>query len=334
MSFDNALSKRFDALSGNTALILLENMIWPVLLATALVIFAIVPSVFTNVPTLRLMVYAMVPLGLIVLAESICLLSGHFDLSVGSIAGFSAVFTAMTLGTWGVTSSPVLGVLLIVLVGSFIGLLNGIFIAKFGVNPFLQTLAFLIIFGGGKLALTTQPVFDLPDGYLFVGGTVWVAISVLVASFLLVAFMFKYTNFGRAVYAVGSDKESAREVGINVDGVIIAVYVMSGFFSALTGLMLTGFIGGVPPDIADDMVFPAFAAAIIGGISLFGGRGKLLGAFGGVLLLSLIQTSLNVAGTDPTVIGVVEGIVLLVAILLYTTKARLRQRILSSEVAQ
>lgn len=333
MSFQNKVANQFDVLSGNTALILLENMIWPVLLVTALVVLAAVPSVFTNVLTIRLMVYAMVPLGLIVLAESICLLSGHFDLSVGSIAGFSAVFTAMAFGSWGLVSNPIVGILLIVAVGSFIGLLNGVFIAKFGVNPFLQTLAFLIIFGGGKLALTTQPVFNLPDGYLYPGGTVGVAVALLVASFLLVSVMFKYTNFGRAVYAVGSDKESAREVGINVDGVIIAVYTMSGLFSAFAGLMLTGFIGGVPPDIADDMVFPAFAAAIIGGISLFGGRGKLMGAFGGVLLLSLIQTSLNVAGTDPTIIGVVEGFVLLVAILLYTTKARLRQRILSAEVA-
>ncbi|WP_241175384.1 ABC transporter permease [Natronolimnobius sp. AArcel1] len=296
-------------------------------------VFAAVPSVFTNFSTVQLMVYTMVPLGLVVLAESVCLLSGHFDLSVGSIAGFSAVFTAMAFGSWGLISNPFVGILLIVAVGGFIGLLNGIFIAKFGVNPFLQTLAFLIIFGGGKLALTTQPVFGLPDGYLFVGGTIWVAVGVLIASFLAVSVIFKYTNFGRAVYAVGSDKESAREVGINVDGVIIAVYTMSGIFCGLAGLMLTGFIGGVPPDIADDMVFPAFAAAIIGGISLFGGRGKLMGAFGGLLLLSLIQTSLNVAGTDPTVIGVIEGVVLLIAILLYTTKARLRQRILSAEVA-
>lgn len=333
MELNTGIKKRLDVLPGNPALVLLENMIWPVLLLTALVVFAVVPSVFTNIPTVRLMVYAMVPLGLIVLAESICLLSGHFDLSVGSIAGFSAVFTAMTIGTWGFISNPVLGILLIVVVGSFIGLLNGVFISKLGVNPFLQTLAFLIIFGGGKLALTTQPVFNLPDGYLLPGGSVPIAVGVMIVSFFVVAIVLKYTNFGRAVYAVGSDKESAREVGINVDGVIIAVYTMSGFFSALAGLMLTGFIGGVPPDIADDMVFPAFAAAIIGGISLFGGRGKLMGAFGGVLLLSLIQTSLNVAGTDPTVIGVVEGVVLMVAILLYTTKARIRQRILSSEVA-
>lgn len=333
MSTQQEFLSRINVFSENTALVLLENMIWPVLLATALVILATVPATFTNVATIQLMLFTMVPLGLIVLAESICLLSGHFDLSVGAIAGFSAVFTAMVMTEWGLLAHPVAGILLILVVGSAIGFTNGVFIAKLGVNPFLQTLAFLIIFGGGKLALTTQPLFDLPGGYLYPGDNRLTAIGILVVSFVVMALVLKYTNFGRAIYAVGSNKESARAVGINTDRVVIAVYTLSGFFCGIAGLMLTGFINAVPPDIADDMVFPAFAAAIIGGVSLFGGRGKLLGAFGGVLLLSLIQTALNVAGTDPTVIGVVEGVVLFAAILLYTTKSRVRERILSSEVA-
>ncbi|MFP8953471.1 ABC transporter permease [Natrialbaceae archaeon A-arb3/5] len=330
MSTSNIVTRQLERLPEQSMLVLLENMIWPILAVISLLILISVPQVFTNTATLQLMLFAAVPLGLIVLAESICLLSGHFDLSVGAIAGFSAVFTAMVLAEWSLVSSPILGVLIIIAVGCVIGATNGIMIAKFDVNPFLQTLAFFIIFGGGKLALTTQPISGLPDGYTAIGSNQYVAIGILLASFALMAGIFRYTQFGQAVYAVGSDKESARAVGINTERTIILVYTLSGFFCAIAGLMLTGYTGLVSPDIADDMVFPAFAAAIIGGISLFGGRGKLLGALGGVLLLSLIETSLTVSGTDPTLIEVVNGIVLLVAILLYTTKANIREQILSA----
>lgn len=330
MRTSNIVTRQLDRLPEQSVLVLLENMIWPILAVIALLVLAFVPQVFTNTATLELMLFAAVPLGLIVLAESICLLSGHFDLSVGAIAGFSAVFTAMVLSEWSLVSNPVLGVLLIIAVGCVIGATNGIMIARFGVNPFLQTLAFFVIFGGGKLALTTQPISGLPDGYTAPGSNPVVAIGVLLASFVFMAGIFRYTQFGQAVYAVGSDTDAARAVGINTERTIILVYTLSGFFCALAGLMLTGYTGLVSPDIADDTVFSAFAAAIIGGISLFGGRGKLLGALGGVLLLSLIETSLNVAGFDPTLIEVVNGIVLLIAILLYNTKENIRQRVLSA----
>ncbi len=330
MSTSNLIDKQLERVPERPALILLENMIWPILAFISVLVLIAVPSVFTNPGTLRLMLFAAVPLGLIVLAESICLLSGHFDLSVGAIAGFSAVFTAMVLAEWSLVSNPVLGVLIIIGVGCVIGATNGIMIAKFGVNPFLQTLAFFIIFGGGKLALTTQPISGLPEGYTAIGNSAPVAIGILLGSFALMAGIFRYTLFGQAVYAVGSDEEAARAVGINTEQTIILVYTLSGFFCAIAGLMLTGYTGVVSPGIADDMVFPAFAAAIIGGISLFGGRGKLLGALGGVLLLSIIETSLNVGGFDPTIIEVVNGIVLLIAILLYNMKANIREQVLSA----
>ncbi|WP_049954782.1 ABC transporter permease [Halostagnicola larsenii] len=330
MSSSNIVTRQFDRLPEQSVLILIENMIWPILAIISFFILLFVPRVFTNTATLELMLFAAVPLGLIVLAESICLLSGHFDLSVGAIAGFSAVFTAMALAEWNLIANPFLGILLIIAVGCAIGAMNGIMIAKFGMNPFLQTLAFFIIFGGGKLALTTQPISGLPEGYTAAGNSAPVAIGILLASFAVMAGIFKYTEFGQAVYAVGSDKEAARAVGINTERTIILVYTLSGFFCAIAGLMLSGYTGLVSPNVADDMVFSAFAAAIIGGISLFGGRGKLLGALGGVLLLSIIETALTVSGFDPTLIEVMNGIVLMIAILLYNMKENIRGQVLSA----
>jgi ribose/xylose/arabinose/galactoside ABC-type transport system permease subunit len=312
-------------------------MIWPILLVTLVVGGLLVPQLFRNVRSFELVLYSSVPLGLLVLAESICLLSGHFDLSIGAIAGFSAVFTGMLVGgcssCWGLVGDPFLAMGIILLVGGFIGFLNGVMIAKLNVNPFLQTLAFLIIFSGAKTALTTQPVRDLPEAYLLLGRNSTYAIGLLIAVFLLFAFIMRYTSFGQSVYAVGSSEKSARAVGVNTDRVIIMVYVISGVLAGLAGLMLTGYSTIVPPDLAENMVFPAFAAAVIGGVSLFGGRGRISGALGGVLLLGVVQSALQLSGIQAAQIEMAEGIVLLIAILLYNFKEDIRGRILSGEAS-
>ena len=254
-----------------------------------------------------------------------------FDLSLGSIMGFSAMLTGLLLGRWGVISSPILGFVVILAIGGAIGLVNGVFISKLNVNPFLQTLAFFIIFQGAKTALSTQPV-AVPSGYLSPGADPNVAIGILLAAFVILGVVMRYSRFGQAVFALGSNENSARAVGISTDAVLIVVYVISGVLAGLAGLMSTGFTGVVPPLIGEGQVFPAFGAAVIGGISLDGGRGKISGALGGVLLLGVIQAALNVSGVPATEVQVVNGVVLLIAILLYNTKERIRSRILAAGV--
>jgi ribose/xylose/arabinose/galactoside ABC-type transport system permease subunit len=331
-SFLDRLSNR----SEEVLLVLLENMIWPILVLTLLAIAILVPQALKNVRSIELVMYSSVPLGLLVLAESLCLLSGHFDLSVGAIAGFSAMFTGLALGQclacWSIFADPWIGFILILAVGGVVGALNGISITKLGINPFLQTLAFLIIFGGARTAMSTQPATGLPQTYLAPGGSSTFAIGTLVIIFLFFGIILKYTSFGQAVYATGSDKESARAIGINVDRIVIAVYTISGLLSGLAGLMLTGFSGVVPSGVAEGLVFPAFAAAVIGGVSLFGGRGKVTGALGGVILLGLVQSALDLSGVPVTAVPMLNGVVLLVAIILYNTKDSIRNNILAQTV--
>lgn len=313
-------------------LTLLDNMIWPILGLVLLGVLALVPQTFRSI---QLILWGAVPIGLLVLAESLCLLSGHFDLSIGSIAGFSAMFTGMILGTcpscWSLTTNPWIGFGIILTVGALIGLANGVMIAKVGLNPFLQTLAFLIIFEGAKTAMQTQPVTGLPGLYTQVGGSPRFAIGLMLAAFLVVGLVMRYTSFGQAVYALGSSEHSAREVGIDTERLIIVVYTISGVLSAIAGLMLTGFTGVVPPLIGEGLVFQAFAGAVIGGISLFGGRGRITGALGGVILIRTVQSALNNSSiVGATQIQMINGIVLLVAIVLYSTQTKLRARILAS----
>ena len=316
----------------DVVLTLLDNMIWPILAVVLLGVLVLVPQTFRSV---ELIFWGAVPIGLLVLAESLCLLSGHFDLSIGSIAGFSAMFTGMVLGTcpscWSLTTNPWLGFAIILLVGSLIGLTNGVMIAKVGLNPFLQTLAFLILFEGAKTAMQTQPVTGLPGLYTQVGGTPRLAIGVMLAAFAIAGLVLQYTSIGQGIYALGSSESSAREVGINTEQLIIVVYTVSGMLSAIAGLMLTGFTGVVPPLIGEGLVFQAFAGAVIGGISLFGGRGKITGALGGVILIQVVQSALNNSGAiGATQIQAINGLVLLLAIVLYSTQTKLRARILAS----
>lgn len=336
MATQEGLIRRTFGDTDDVLLTLLDNMIWPILLLVVVGVVATVPQTFRNLQSIQLLLWSAVPLGLLVLAESLCLLSGHFDLSIGSIAGFSAMFTGMVLGTcpscWGLTTSPWIGFGLILLVGSLVGAFNGVMIAKVGLNPFLQTLAVLIIFQGAKTAMQTQPVTGLPQLYLYPGGTPNVAIAALLVAFLVLGLVLRFSQFGQAVYAVGSDETAAREVGIDGDRLIIAVYTVSGLLSAVAGVMLTGFVGVVPPLIGEGLVFQAFAGAVIGGISLFGGRGKIAGALGGVVLIEVIQSALdNSAAVGATQIQMINGIVLLAAILLYSTQSKLRERIVSGE---
>lgn len=320
-------------LSEDVTLLVLDNLVWPILVLTFLTFSVILPESFMTVSNIRFLLLSSAAIGMLALGESVCLLSGHFDLSIGSIAGFSAMFTALFMAQWFPGVPGAVGVLVIVVVGGTIGLLNGVSVAYFGVNPFLQTLAFLIIFRGATIAASTYPVTDLPESYMYVGGGdllpgVPVAVVLLVTVFALVAFLLKYREFGLSIYAVGGSERASRESGINTKRVILSVYVISGMLSGLGGLLYTGFLGAATPSLGDGQMFPAFAAAVIGGISIFGGRGNILGALGGVLLLGTIQAGLVMMQVQPTLIRMTNGTILLGAIFLYTGVEKYRKAVL------
>jgi ribose/xylose/arabinose/galactoside ABC-type transport system permease subunit len=284
------------------------------------------------------LLYTSAGIAAIALAEAVCLISGNFDLSVGSIAGFSAMLTATILADVFPALPGVVGIPLVLIIGGLIGLFNGFCVAKFGVNPFLQTLASLIVFEGGILVISTQSKYGLPESYLYLGGeeigvpgviNIPVAVFVMIGMFFLVWFVLTKTRFGRSIYAVGGEEDSASEAGIDTDRVVISVYLLSGVLAASGGLLLTGFNGGATPTLGTAQLFPAFTAAVIGGISLFGGRGNVFNVLGGVLLLGTIQAGLVMLNVSPRIIQTVNGGVLFAAILLYTFVEDIRERLLS-----
>jgi ribose/xylose/arabinose/galactoside ABC-type transport system permease subunit len=289
--------------------------------------------VFSSFGNIRALLFGAAALSAIVLAETLCLLSGHFDLSVGATAGFSAIFTALLLTQWMPGLGGIVGILAILMVGAAIGLFNGISISYIGVNPFLQTLAMLMILSGSVVLLSSSALTGLPETYLLLGGEqigqIPISIILMATIFIVTGIWLRYSGIGRAIYAVGGNKKAAMEAGINTKFVVVLVYVLSGMLSALGGLLYTGYLGVAPPTIGQNDVFPAFAAAVIGGVSLFGGRGNVLGAVGGVILLASIESGLILYGVEATAVNVVNGVVLLGAILIYTMEEQIRQRIIT-----
>lgn len=327
----STLSDVFRAWFGDQVILtLLDHMIWPILLTVAVTTAILVPETFRNLRSIQFILHGSVGLGFVTLAAGFCLIGGYFDLSVAAMTGFAAMVAGLVIGEsgWNLIHDPVVGFAVVMAVGTMVGMFNGIMIAHLDVNPFLQTLAMLIILDGATVTLSTVTVTGLPPLYTVPGDNPWVAISLLIATFAGVGLFLRYTQIGQAIYGLGSDEPAARAVGIDTDRLTVFVYGTSGFFAAIGGLMLSGFTGVVSPTLGDTLLFPAFAAAVIGGISLFGGRGNITGALGGVLLLGLIQSALNISGTQPEQIQLANGVILLLAILMYNSRRDIRERVL------
>jgi simple sugar transport system permease protein len=160
--------------------------------------------------------------------------------------------------------------------------------------------------------------FDLPGGFLYLGSGKWIGIpvSIWIAAILYVVFglFLRYHRLGRALYAIGGNVEAARVAGVRVDRVLWGTFIVAGMLAALAGLMLTGRIASVVPSQGQNMIFYVFAAAVIGGISLNGGKGRLLGALTGVLLLGILQNVLTLAEIPAFWIDAVYGAIILIAL--------------------
>jgi simple sugar transport system permease protein len=179
----------------------------------------------------------------------------------------------------------------------------------------------LILLRGVTLGLTNgKTLFDLPAEFLYLGTAKWVGVpvSIWVAAslYLIFGLFLRYHRIGRSIYAIGGNAEAARVAGIRVERVTWGVYVVGGLLAALAGLMLTGRIASVVSSQGQNMIFYVFAAAVIGGISLNGGRGRLVGALTGVLLLAFLQNILTLAQVPAFWIDAAYGAIILISLIL------------------
>ncbi len=265
-------------------------------------------------------------LSVVVLAASLILLTGRFDLSLESTVGLAPMLgawlvTPVVIGGSGLDVNPWLAMFAMFAVGGLVGAFNGSLIVALRLNAFMATLAMLILLRGVTIGLSDgKTLFDLPEPFTYLGSAMWLGlpVSVWVAGvlFLVAGLFLRHHRAGRAIYAIGGNADAARAAGIRVDRVVLGVYIVAGMLAVLAGLMLMGRLASVTSSQGSNMIFTVFAAAVIGRISLNGGRGTMLGAVLGVLLLGIVANILTLSNIQPFWINAVFGAIILMALVI------------------
>jgi simple sugar transport system permease protein len=264
-------------------------------------------------------------ISLLVLGESLVLLTGRMDLSLESTFGLAPGIAAWLVLAPGITHglgwlSGGWSIPLTLATGAAIGVVNALLIVKFRLNGFIVTLGMLIVLRGLLTGISGgKTFFNLPSSFLYLGNAVWLglpaSIWICLVLYAITIVVTGYTRFGRSLYAIGGNQDAARAAGIRVDRVLFLALVIASMLAALGGLLLTGRLASVAAAQGSGAIFTVFAAAVIGGVSLNGGKGTIFGAFTGILLLYMIQNVLTLAGVPAQWIGALNGGIILAALI-------------------
>jgi simple sugar transport system permease protein len=267
-------------------------------------------------------------LGVVVVGESLILLIGGMDLSLESTFGLAPMIAAwliVPVAAYGAGTdlNPYLGILVLLAVGAAVGLVNGLLIVKGRLNGFIVTLGMTIVLAGLQNGVVkAQSLFNLPSAFGYLGSASFgqLPVSLIVAAVIFAAtgLFLRYHRAGRAIYAVGGNAAAARAAGIKVERVKIGVYVAGSMLAAIGGLMEAGRVSAVTGQqgYGEGIIFSVFAAAVIGGVSLKGGRGNMVGAASGVILLGIVGDILDLANVSNYWIEAIDGAVILFALFL------------------
>lgn len=291
---------------------------------------------FFNVATAFSILQQFGTIGPVALGLGLAMVAREFDLSVGGMMSLAGCL-AVILGT----THPVLGAGAALLAGVVGGTIQGLIMVRLAISSVGVTLGGLLTLGGITYVLTGNRTIGYPrlDIAMLVNAPIADVFSVrnlvAIAAFVLAAAAFARTRLGRDLVATGSDRRAARVAGVPVDAMIIGTFAISGLLSALSGALLSYSLAAASPVALVDALIPATAAAIIGGVSLTGGKGSPIGIAGGVLVLSVLRSGLTAIGQPPFAVQIVSGAVLLAVALidapelhqhLFAWKRRLRPR--------
>ncbi len=284
------------------------------------------PNFLTINNFLNLLQQASIP-GIVGIGMTLVIIIGGIDLSVGSVAAFAGMICAILLEKG---YNFVLAILITLVLGALIGTFTGVLIAKFKLPDFVASLAMLEMARGAALLTTAGvPIFGLKGPFRMIGGgfignvpisgIIWIALT------LVVAFVLKYTSFGRSLYAIGGNREAAMLSGIKIKINYTVTYALCSCLAAFAGIITASWLATGQPTAGNGMETNAIAAAVIGGSSLSGGRGTVIGTFGGVFLLQIITNIFNLVGLPSFYQQIAKGLIIIAALLvnkLVTEKER------------
>ncbi|WP_063819259.1 ABC transporter permease [Herbidospora cretacea] len=300
-----------------------ERLGYLVLAATAVAYFAVYTTSLGRPPgsfDYLAILNTTMPLVLVAVGQSLVVITGGIDLSVGGVVSVCVAVTAATGGTPG-------WILAVLALGAAAGLVNGVIVAFGRIAPILTTLATLSIYTGAALWILPVPGGSILPGVRAVlsnpgvpTGLAWLAL--VVAGW----WVLRRTRFGMRVYAVGSDETAARAVGVPVERVKAGVYALSGLCSALAGVFYVSTTTAGDANAGAPFILTSIASVVVGGVAFSGGRGSAMGAVAGAVALTLVIDVLFFAGIDPLYQSLFQGLFLVVAVLLGTAAALLARR--------
>ncbi len=299
-----------------------------VVLALLVIVGAVKSPLFLSTANLSNIGLLSVTLGLITIGETFVLLGGGIDMSVGSTVTLTAMIGAIWMNGSNAAAGWVLPILLAL--GCSIGLVNGIFVDVLRVEPFIVTFGMLFVLQGLAQQISLQPVGQTPPAMTNLYTATWEGVPVPVALMALVwviaSLVLRQSRFGWHVYAVGGRSEVARLNGIAVQRTRLATYVVSGAMAALAGMFTLVIQGLGNPTAGTNLEFLAITAAVLGGVSLAGGRGSLVGALGGVLILTTVTDLLQLLHVSSFYTQPLDGAIILLAV-----ATRLRRPVFPSQ---
>jgi ribose transport system permease protein len=301
----------------------LAGLILPVVFIVWLVFLSVTSPVFLTSQNIFNVTRQVAVIGVISLGQLLCILTGNIDLSVGSFLGlFGALLAGLSL-TIGFPSALAIS-LLVALVW---GLMNGFIVSRKAGISVIVTLSTMYIARGITLIYTDgHPIILFPMPYEFLGsgniGPVPWSLIIFAAVAFVIGFILRFTATGRHLYAVGGNREAARVCGININRVTIGVFITSAFLAALGSIILLGRVASAQPNAGLGMELDSIAAVLIGGASVSGGSGTVIGTLIGVLMLGFINNGLNLLGVSGFYQYVFKGLIILLAVLVDTIQRR------------
>jgi ribose transport system permease protein len=297
-----------------------ERLGLPILLAIIVVFFSVLPAssrAFFSVPNLTVVLSNQSVIVLVAIALMFPLIAGHFDFSVGAMTVLAAVVCAGTNVRLGLPLA--VSILLAIGVGLTIGLINGILVARFGLNSFVSTLGMATLIGGLVQWYTGgQAIIGIDAALLQFGSRQWFGVPRVLFVVVIVAvvawYVLGHTPFGRALYAIGSNARSADLVGLPRMNYTLLAFALSGTLAGIAGVVLTARTGGANPDAGTYLIFPALAAVFLGATAIIPGRFNVLGTVIGVLFVAVSVSGLTLAGAQNWVDAVFNGAALIIAV--------------------
>jgi ribose transport system permease protein len=298
-----------------TNLLVRNSMVFVLLLVIGY--FSLKNDGFLTLPNLRTILIASAPFALITLGQTLVILTGGIDLSVGSVIALATMTSAKFVVTY--PDQFWLAIALGILVGFIAGIINGVVVAYLNVTPFVTTLGMLTIASGLAYAIGNgAPINGLPERWGNIANTKFFGfqspVFVMIAGFIIIGVIMTRTSFGLRIYAVGGNRVAAEVAGVNSRRILIYVYAISGTLAGLSGVILSSRVISGPPNLGSGYELSAIAAVVIGGASLMGGRGTIWGSFLGLLLIQTLNNGLDILIIPAYWQRVISGVLIISAV--------------------